>query len=729
MKKWILLLLILTNSAHAVEDATPRPKIGLVLSGGGARGAAHIGVIEALEEMNVPIDFIVGTSMGAVIGGLYASGVPIAQLKQDFSTLEWDDIFSYNINRTDLYYRRKLDTDIFVIKNFVSYSNGKIHIPYGIITGQSLYEVFNAYLLPIQPIKDFDHLNIPFKAVATDLVTGKAIVLDHGDMALSLLASMAVPGIISPIDKNGYLLVDGGVSANVPIATAKAMGADVLIVVDVSTPMSKKDDIVDLAGVIDQISNILTFRNVEKSKALLDKNDILIEPAFSDVGTTDFEKFEKGIMPGKTAAMQQSERLCYLAQFRKQAPPDNAPLRREMPSISIDAVAVKNAVVLEPESYLDYVQFDESLVSPLTINHEINTLYGLSIFDRIYYGIQDINHEKTLVIEPIIDQENPIYIQASLLLDTDFHLTNTFGFVLGITNPRANSYLGEWRLLGQIGQGESLLAEFYQPLSRDLAWFVNPRVSIQRTPLLYYYDFDTIADLVMTQNKASIGMGRNFSNWGRLSGFWQYSYSDIKQETGAYFITNQYVNNGEAGVLFEWDTLDNLYFPKHGVKGRLIFNKFAEAFGGENDFTQFTAKNIAAIGTGKHSLALGTIYNKTVHSEPNYPAQFSLGGLFELTGFANNELVGDNSALITAIYFYEFKQLEIIPNRPALCYLGTSLETGKAWGNSNQSHERWLGSASVFVASDTIIGPLYLAFGMTDNGHRAAHLALRPAFK
>lgn len=729
MKKWILLLLILTNSAHAIEEATPRPKIGLVLSGGGARGAAHIGVIEALEEMNVPIDFIVGTSMGAVIGGLYASGVPIQQLKQDFSTLEWDEIFSYNINRTDLYYRRKLDTDIFVIKNFVSYSNGKIHIPYGIITGQSLYEVFNAYLLPIQPIKDFDHLNIPFKAVATDLVTGKAIVLDHGDMALSLLASMAVPGIICPVDKNGYMLVDGGVSANVPIETAQSMGADVLIVVDVSTPMSTKTQIVDLAGVIDQLSNILTFRNVEKSKALLDKDDVLITPTLINIGTSDFQKFSEAVEPGKVAALHHGARLRELAHYRKTHLPENSPLLSRLPSITIDAVAVKNPVVLEPETYLDYIHFDEALVSPITINNEINKLYGLTIFDRIDYGMQEINGEKVLVIEPVMDVSDPIYIQASLLLDTDFHLTNTFGFVLGITNPRANSYLGEWRLLGQIGQGESLLAEFYQPLTRDLAWFVNPRVQIQRTPVLYYYDFDAIGDLVITQNKAAIGMGRNFGNWGRLSGYWQYTYSDVKQETGWPFVSNQYVNNGEAGVLFEWDTLDNLYFPKHGVKGRLIISKFAEAFGGESDFSQFTAKNIAAVGSGKHSLALGTLYNKTLQNVPNYPAQFSLGGLFELTGFANNELVGDNSALVTAIYFYEIKQLEIIPNRPALCYVGTSLETGKTWGNANQSHDRWLGSGSIFVASDTILGPIYLAFGLTDNGHRAAHLTLRPAFK
>jgi NTE family protein len=724
VKRWIFLLLVLTNTAQAAEEHhRNRPKIGLVLSGGGARGSAHIGVIETLEEMNVPIDFIVGTSMGAVIGGLYAAGVPINKIKHDFTTLNWTEIFSYDINRTDLYYRRKLDTDIFVIKNFISYSNGALHIPYGIITGQSLYEVFNSYLLPLQPIRDFNCLNIPFKAVSTDLVSGNAITLDHGDLALSMLASMAVPGIISPVDQNGYLLVDGGVSANVPIQIAKAMGADILIVVDVSTPLAAKNTIVDLAGVIDQLSNILTFRNEEISKAFLTSNDILLEPKFKKLGTSDFEKFEQGIEPGRLAAKKMAMRLRSLSGGYKCM----------IPSIKdcvlFDGVGIKNPVVMEDETYLDYIRFDTGEATPEEITHELKLLYGLSIFDRINYGIQDIRNERVLVIEPKIDLDSPIFVQASLLLDTDFNLTNTFGLVLGITNPRVNGYLGEWRLLGQIGQGEGLLAEFYQPLSKDLTWFVNPSVSIQRTPAIFYYDFDAIADFVTTTGQVELSLGRNFGNWGRLSGYWQYEHDDIKQETGFYIVQNQYQNNAEVGLLLEWDTVDNLYFPHHGMKGEINVSTFDETFGGENHFSQLSIRNLGAISKGKHALALGTLYNRTISDIASYPYQYSLGGLFELTGLSNNELIGDQSALVSAIYFYQFKQVQLIPNRPMLVYLGGSLEAGKVWDNANVSNEKWIGSGSLFLAADTLIGPVYFAFGMTDNGHRALHLVLRPPFR
>lgn len=723
MKKWLCLFLILTNAASAYEQVNHRPRVGLVLSGGGARGAAHIGAIEALEEMNVPIDFIVGTSMGAVIGGLYASGVPIEQLKHDFSKLKWDEIFTYNINRTDLYYRRKLDTDIFVIKNFISYSNGQIHIPYGIITGQTLYELFNAYLLPRQPLTDFNQLAIPFKAVATNLVTGEPIVLDHGDMALSLLASMAVPGIISPIDRNGYLLVDGGVSANVPIQVANKMGADILIVVDVSTPLATKEQIVDLAGVIDQLSNILTYRNEKISKSFLTSSDILIEPQINKIDTSDFEKFAKAIEPGRIATYQLAERLRPLASEQKCVIPAVSPY------VTFDAVGIKNALVMEDETYLDYANFDKPTVTADEITDQMEVLYGLSIFDRINYGIHDIRNEKVLVIEPQIDLDNPIFFQASLLLDTDFNMTNTFGLVLGITNPRANSYLGEWRLLGQIGQGEALLAEFYQPLSKDLSWFVNPAISIQRTPTIFYYDFDAIADLVTTTAQVNLALGKTFGHWGRLSGFWQYEYDDVKQETGPWLIQNQYVNSGELGVILEWDTLNNLYFPEKGMKGRVVFSNYDPAYSGDSHFSQITVRNLAAVSKGKHALALGAMYNGTIDDTPNFPNKYSLGGLFELTGLSTNELLGDNSALLSAVYFYELKRIEIIPNRPALLYLGASAEMGKVWKNTNLTDDRWIGSGSVFAAADTIIGPIYLAWGITDNGHKAAHLALRPAFK
>ncbi len=731
MKKHIVLVFILTYFSSAFAATEHRPKIGLVLSGGGARGAAHIGVIEALEEMHVPIDLIVGTSMGAVIGGLYASGVPIQTIKHDFSHLDWDKVFSYNIERTDLYYRRKLDTDIFLIKNFISYSKGKIHIPYGIITGQSLYEEFNSYLLQDEPIKDFNHLHIPFKAVSTDLVTGKAIVLDHGDLALSLLASMAVPGIISPVDTNGYMLVDGGVSCNLPIEIAKQMGAEILIVVDVSTPMSTKAQIIDLAGVLGQLTNILTYKNIVQSKSLLTHKDILLTPKL-DLDTSDFEDFETGIQPGVVAAYQHENQL------RKLSSPNIKNISKvKQETVKIDEVMVNNKTKLLPSTYFHYLEFESQYVTPDDIKDHIDHLYGLSIFDRIYYGIESSPEGKRLVVEPKQDVNDPVYFQGSVLLDTDFQTTNTFGLVLGVTNEQVNSLMGELRLIAQVGHGEALFGEYYQPLTSDLSWFFNPSIGIQRTFYTGYFDFSSIATYLVTTSQLEFAFGKVFSNVARIKGYWDYDYNVIKLRTGCFdFLQNifpnqleEHVTDGSVGIALEWDTIDNLYFPHHGIKGSIDLSTYQKAFGGETEFSQLVIKNLAAASTGKHAFVLGTLYNRTLEDIPSFPNKFNLGGLYELTGLYNNEISGDNSALISAIYFYELEKLNIIPNRPLPIYTGFSLEAGKVWGETNLSTNRFIESASVFIAADSILGPIYLAAGATENGRKSVHLTLRPAFR
>ncbi|MGD9591258.1 MAG: patatin-like phospholipase family protein [Candidatus Berkiella sp.] len=725
MRKLLTLVLVLTNINFAFANDHHRPKVGLVLSGGGARGAAHIGVIEALEEMQVPIDFIVGTSMGAVIGGLYASGVPIQTIKSNFSSLNWDDIFSLNIKRTDLYYRRKLDSDIFILKNFISYSHGQIHIPSGLITGQTLYEVFNHYLLHEEPIKNFDRLSIPFKAVSTDLITGNPVILEDGDLALSLLASMAVPGIISPIDMKNYLLVDGGVSDNLPVDIAKSMGADVLIVVNVSTPLSTKAEIIDLTSVLGQITNILTSINEKHSESMLTANDVVIVPNLNHADTSDFSKFSQLIIPGKLAAYQHRHALMALSSRSNAYPRHDS--SDEL--IRIDEVRIEGESTLLADTYFHYLDFDSLYVPPQEIEDKINKLYGLSVFDRIYYGIESTPQGQSLTVKPQKVTNDPIYFQGSLLLDTNFNSTNNFGLVLGVTNQQINSYMGEWRVLANIGYGEKLFAELYQPFTGDLAWFINPSASLSRTPVTYYFDYDPQALYLDTAGTFTFALGKNFSNWSRLSAFWQFQNSDLKRRTGPDLVQSEHINDGQLGLNFEWDTIDNAYFPHHGLRGHISLSSFDQDFGGDDNFSQLEISNLGALSCGKHSFALGTVYNRTLDNTPSVTQRYFLGGLYELTGLNTQELYGDNSALITAIYYYQWKNLHVIPNRPLPIYVGASLEKGKVWGNPNLSQNRFIGSGSVFIGADSILGPIYFSVGATDTGHQAVHLTLRPVFR
>src|SRR6266478_5738856 len=217
----------------AAPATAHRPRVGLVLSGGGARGAAHIGVLKVLEELHVPIDAIAGTSMGAVVGGLYASGLDAHEIEAIMTSLNWQDAFRDRPPREDLTFRRKQEDQNFLVKFPLGLRGGKVLLPKGLIQGQRLNQTLRRLTLPVAHITNFDDLASPFRAVATDLETGEAVVIGSGDLTSAMRASLSAPGVFAPVEREGRLLVDGGIAENLPIDVARAMNVDILIVVDV----------------------------------------------------------------------------------------------------------------------------------------------------------------------------------------------------------------------------------------------------------------------------------------------------------------------------------------------------------------------------------------------------------------------------------------------------------------------------------------------------------------
>lgn len=723
-KKRILVSLLLANFLCVPSFAQERPKIGLVLSGGGARGGAHIGVIEALEELNIPIDIIVGTSTGALIGGLYASGIPIERIKEDFCQLNWTKVFNYDIPRQDLYFRRKLDNDLFIIRDFISYTHGKFLFSFGFFKGQRLYSIFNSYLLAAQPFENFNQLEIPFKAVATNLITGQSVPLDQGDLARAILASMAVPGIFSPVEIDDYLLVDGGVSDNLPIALAKEMGADIVIVVNVSTPLLTEGEITDFTSVISQISNILTDLNIEKSKCALSEQDIFIEPCLKEIDTTNFSKFKDAITPGKEAVYCEIDRFEPLRSFC----PIDRPNRDPNVPIQVDEIVVQNPGTLKQKTYEKYVNYSEHLLCPSEINDGIERLYGLNIFDHVYYQMGDDDECDALVVSPKQKCPNTLFFQESLFLRTDFQNTSIFSIVVGVTNPQVNSLLGEWRLVGALGSNAGAIAEFYQPLDYSLSWFINPYLMFDHQPFNLYSNFDLLATYIVNYSEAGLRFGKNFCNWGRLFAFWEFQYDDFRLTT-CKFYPEGYFRDAGVGLTLEWDTLDNPYFPHHGFKGNVTVGNYGHHYGGTHDYSQAMVDALLAMSIEKHSLLLLGKYYTTLSGHPNFPSKFFLGGLFRLTGLHENELFGNNATFISGIYYYNISKIKLIPNKPWPIYIGASAEGGNVWGHKNiQTRHALIGSGSVFVGINTIIGPIYLAGGVTDQGKRAIHFLIGPLF-
>ena len=246
-----------------------RPKIGLVLSGGGARGITHVGVIKVLEEMNIPVDYIAATSMGSIVGGLYAIDTTPTQLEKLVTSIHWASMFSDSPPRKDLTFREKQREDRFPLPLEIGIRDGEIRGFQGALTGANLELFLHELTGSADGIASFDNLPIPFRCVSTNMVTGKPYVFERGPLYQAMRASMSIPGLFSPAEYGGQILGDGGLVDNLPIDIVRGMGADIVIAVNIGTPLMERDQLTSILGLTSQMINILTEQNVRAQLATL----------------------------------------------------------------------------------------------------------------------------------------------------------------------------------------------------------------------------------------------------------------------------------------------------------------------------------------------------------------------------------------------------------------------------------------------------------------------------
>ncbi|HUM03665.1 MAG TPA: patatin-like phospholipase family protein, partial [Thermoanaerobaculia bacterium] len=258
----LVLALFVTVPAAADDAPKKRPKIGIAFAGGGARGGAHVGVLKVLEEMRIPVDYVAGTSIGSIIAGLYATGLSPDEMEKILKETDWDAAVADDPPRKEISYRRKEDDDLYLIKAELGFSQGKMVLPTGLLAGEKLGILLRKFTLPFSEVRDFDRFPIPYRAVAADLATGNPVVLSKGDIARAMRASMAIAGFFSPVELDGKLLTDGGAARNLPVDVVRAMGADVVIAIDISTPLRGQDELTNLFAITNQTIGFLTRLNV-----------------------------------------------------------------------------------------------------------------------------------------------------------------------------------------------------------------------------------------------------------------------------------------------------------------------------------------------------------------------------------------------------------------------------------------------------------------------------------
>ncbi|MGE1177303.1 patatin-like phospholipase family protein [Pseudomonas sp. BW7P1] len=722
-----LLLGFLPLFIHASE--APRPKVGLVLSGGAARGLAHIGVLKALEEQGIRIDAIAGTSMGAVVGGLYASGYQIDELEKMALSIDWQQALSDAPPREDVPFRRKQDDRDFLVKQKLSFrDDGSLGLPLGVIQGQNLALLLESLLAHTSDTRDFDKLPIPFRAVATDIANGEKVVFRKGHLPQVIRASMSIPAVFAPVELDGRLLVDGGMTDNIPLDVAREMGVDVAIVVDIGTPLRNRKQLTTVVDVLNQSITLMTRRNSEEQLAALHPNDVLIQPPLASFGVTDFGRAEEMIDAGYRATKALDARLARLKPAVSQDAELNAARAPGQRTPIITAIKIENDSKVGDDVIRYYIR--QPIGEPLDLGRlhsDMGTLYGLDYFEQVQYRVVHKGQEHTLVISARGKRSGTDYLRVGLNLSDDMRGDSAFNLGASYRMNGINRLGAEWLTRAQIGDKQELYTEFYQPLDVGSRYFVAPYAAFEAQNVDSVLDNDPVAQYRVERYGFGLNVGRQIGNNGEIRFGVGEAWGKADVRIGDQDLPSEHFNEGFYALKYSFDSLDNVYFPHDGKDVSLTLMQFEPGLGSDTRYRQWEFKLDKAMSSGPDTLILGGRYGRTLDDANVVTSSFLLGGARQLSGFREDAISGQNVSLLRAVYYRRLTPRAYLPLDFPL-YAGGSLERGRAWNNDNDFDSGYINAASVFIGFDTPLGPLNFSYGLNDANEQAVYLNLGQTF-
>ena len=709
-------------------DGEDRPAIGLALGGGGARGISHVSLLRKLEELHIPVDCIAGTSIGSLVGGLYAAGMSVDDMEEMVTSMDWMQLFDDSLERPERSFRRKQDDRSRLATLGIGVRNGKVHVSPGILQGQRILSLFEQKTLAVSAVESFDDLPIPYRATATDLNTGEAVILDHGSLALAMRASMSLPGIFQPVTMDGRVLLDGGLANQVPVDVVRAMGADIVIAVDVGTPLTEFDENASVLEVVSQLTTMMTTRNAADQLGTLSSRDVLIVPALgTDVATGDFAKAAEALAIGTMAAEEAAPRLQPLglepsryeryAALRRQVAPADGLIR----FVRFDNTTEYDDRVLFPEA--------ESLIGkPLDVPAMESTIlraYSLGTLSSMTYEISTEDGQAGLVVKARAKTHGPNYVQMGLRSGTDFSGNHDSNLRLALLRAPMTPYGAEGRLIADIGTEPAVTGELYLPLDPHNRYHLFAQAAYKQSTFhLYNPGGDKIATYNLAGPGGEIRLGRELGNYALVSAGVAYSHARADVEVGLPLQRRFDSDNGAWTVRGTVDRLDSLFFPRRGYYTDLTYRASEEWLGSDTDYEQAGVDVLLAHSFGAHSVQAGLAYHATLSGMVPLQERFRLGGRGRLAGFHYNEISGQNYGLVMLGYSY---QLAEFFGRSAT--VGGTVEYGNAWElRRNMSFSSAILNGSLYLGFDSWIGPMMLGYGLREGGNGVLFLELGRPF-
>jgi NTE family protein len=722
----VLALALVSSFSSAADEmaaSADAPRTALVLGGGGARGAAHIGVLEVLERERIPIDCVVGTSMGGLVAGSYAAGLSPKRMRKKLAEADWTDMFLDVADYSQLSYRKKQVSQRYLPGTELGFTERGLQLQSGVVAGEKIKLFFNQLVDADLGEREIQELAMPVAIVATDIGTGERVIFREGSLTQAMRASMSVPGLMAPVEHEGRKLVDGGLVDNLPISVARNLcGATRVIAVNVGSPLRPPDNIGSLLSVTAQMIGILTKQNVERSLASLTGSDIYIAPELGDIRASDFVRYDEAADIGKAAAEQQlhllrqwsvSERE-YLAWKRDYKESDT-------PAVHIDEIVIGPLNRIHPDFVARQIhQQPNQLLNRALLERDLIRTYGDGFYDNVDYRIVKQDNRHILEITAREKPQGSEYFIFGFAIDNEYRQGSNFNFRAAYRNTWLNAYGGEFFATMDLGGRPSFKADFYQPLNYAQTYFVEPVYFVGRDEIGLFIDDHRIADYRLDTAYADLMFGRNLGSFGQAKLGWREYDMDGSADLSSIVLPD--VSSTYGGILFQLnlDRRNRLYFPSQGWKADISY------FATHQDVDPYKKLMLELSGAYKldeYVLAARASHITSLKGElPIYDAVM-LGGFLNMSGYARNQILGDNA-------FYAHLRAERIIGRMPLglngdMRLGFGLETARVDNNYTMTtSSEWLDSAVIYLGGETPLGPMYLGYGFTSEGDYNFYLQL-----
>jgi NTE family protein len=703
-----------TAAPVATADAAPgRPRIGLVLAGGGAKGGAHVGVLKVLEEMHIPIDCIAGTSMGALVGGGYASGIPAADLQTFLVGIDWPKVVGgkglrelapIEQKRAGATYSNDLDMGL---------RDGEIVVPGGLVNTSGIDDLLRSYVAKARSQADFDKLPIPYRAVATDMVSGQMVVLRSGDLATAMRASMAIPGAFAPVHLDKYILNDGGMVRNLPIDVARDTCADVVIAVNLVTEPTTPDKLQTATQLAGRAMDVMLEANVRLQLQTIKPGDVRIDVQMGDIGTADFERVPETIPLGEKAARAAAGELA-----RYSVPPEQYAAWRTRVTTGQEIDARVAGVKFEGLEWMNpaYLETRTDIrpgdaVDNEHISQQAREMTALKDIDSVGYELTGDPKNPTLVWLPREKNWGPNFVQ----FDLGLYATqgNDSGFVFYVKQDRRwlNSLGLQWRNEIQLGTSNLLTTSLYQPLDVAQTFFVEPKASVSRTYENLYVDNDRVANYRFDDLGGQVDLGMNFGTKAQLRLGYIYDDRSVAVDTGSSELPHG--RAVDAGIVSQaiWDTRDTAFNPTHGVVAAVDYLRSDTSLGADRDWERIEAGLGIAVPIKGDIVWITAAGGTDFNSGLPLDRDFALGGPGSFPGLPLDALRAREYWTLNGSYLWKLKDIQSI--RGQALYAGMRLETGEVDNWSESKGLQPIYGGSVYIAGRTMVGPLTIGVGGT----------------